>query len=317
MENKGDNKGQVLKYLFISVAIHGILLFLLSYFAVNIGTVFNNTQSSEYYTKTDLIYLEDRADEVTEDHDQIEVEEDKKEEQEEIIEEKVKEDSSEPDKSSEEKIIDQEAAPEETTEKEVVEEVNETEVVTEDKVLEEASDKQTGEDNLDTEDTVKNSKDTSQTEDAEPEEEILISKESDEEIKVAPETEDQEAQDNVTTEEETEEMAPPPPPPPPTAQEMIVKNGDPVYPKNAANTGIEGTVKLLLSVNPSGEIDSVEILESSQYEQLDLQAQRTIKYGWKLKADKSAYQIKLLVHFRDTQQDPVSVEYLDLSFDKK
>lgn len=66
-----------------------------------------------------------------------------------------------------------------------------------------------------------------------------------------------------------------------TAPEYLA--GDkPPYPKRAARNGWEGTVLLNLQINANGEVEQVEIAESSGYDILDHQARATVR-NWHFK----------------------------------
>ncbi len=57
----------------------------------------------------------------------------------------------------------------------------------------------------------------------------------------------------------------------------------PIYPKNALDQNLEGTVTLTISVGSEGAIEAVVITKSSGYKILDDAAIRAIRKGWAFK----------------------------------
>lgn len=80
----------------------------------------------------------------------------------------------------------------------------------------------------------------------------------------------------------------PPPPPPPVQKEepkpkgetrppKITKQIRPIYPSDAKDDGVEGTVVMLITVSPNGKISHVKIVEGSGDRRLDRAAEQTVK----------------------------------------
>ncbi|OCL26167.1 hypothetical protein U472_09125 [Orenia metallireducens] len=355
MAYKKKRQGEFSRFFIISLIIHGILLYMFSFINLGVQPTFQSDPIN-YTSQLDLLYLEDgiaKSRELVEHYQEDskskkkepieEVKQEKedklpqieeanedvaeiKDPKEELIEEKPKlKEVAQAEKTAEERIIIEEQI--EAGSEEKVEGVSldkDNEVIVEDKVEE---------------DVIEEHVEVVTQEVKEEVEEVITSQSSTEEIKVAQKKVEEKEKAPVKQEEAEaiteqkvvenkegkeekaevkEEVKEVPPPPPPAPKDMILSNVIPRYPKNASNTGIEGDVKLLVKVKASGEIDQVEIIESSEYEQLDNQAKRTVQYGWKFKADKSNYEVILMVHFRYIDhQNQVDVEYLGLSFDQK
>ena len=66
----------------------------------------------------------------------------------------------------------------------------------------------------------------------------------------------------------------------PTRGPNIVRGALPMYPKDALDQGLQGTVALSVLVAKDGSITSVKAAKSSGHESLDRAAQRAIERGW-------------------------------------
>lgn len=102
------------------------------------------------------------------------------------------------------------------------------------------------------------------------------------------------AQDSGSGEEE---IAPPPPPPPPSGRSVHLGGGSPVYPKDAEDEGVEGTVGLEVVVAADGTILKVDVISSSGDQRLDRQARRTIEQLWQFQGAELDYVLLLDVEF--------------------
>jgi protein TonB len=83
-------------------------------------------------------------------------------------------------------------------------------------------------------------------------------------------------------------QAPPPAPPKPTSRTVVKMTGaeggsfpPPIYPRAALEQRQEGTVTLLISVNPDGSVESVEVKTSSGRVTLDRAAVQHAKTRYK------------------------------------
>jgi TonB family protein len=92
---------------------------------------------------------------------------------------------------------------------------------------------------------------------------------------------------------------------------MVARKRIPVYPKNAANQNVEGTVKLRVDVSSKGHIKGVRILKSSGNGNLDGVAKLTVERGWNFHVAITDYTVFLTVNFK---AEDVKVEFdkLDL-----
>lgn len=84
----------------------------------------------------------------------------------------------------------------------------------------------------------------------------------------------------------------------PPGQSLVVFGQPPVYPKNAANEGVEGTVELVVWVTAQGEAVRVDLAKSSGDSRLDLIAQRTVAQSWRFKPEAKDYRLVLRVEFK-------------------
>ena len=57
----------------------------------------------------------------------------------------------------------------------------------------------------------------------------------------------------------------------------------PIYPKNALDQDLEGTVILAIGIGDNGAIDAVEVAKSSGHAILDNAAIRAVRNGWVFK----------------------------------
>lgn len=85
---------------------------------------------------------------------------------------------------------------------------------------------------------------------------------------------------------------------PTEAGQMIAQSSRVFYPKAAANEGQEGTVHLLVSVEVTGEISHVGIIQSSTSSILDNNALNTIKLGWKFRAFSTPYTVQMEIEYK-------------------
>lgn len=151
-----------------------------------------------------------------------------------------------------------------------------------------------------TEEEIKTEKEEPKTE-SKNSQEVLTSEESEMEIEkkenTDEETEKQEEKDENAETEEKQEEKPPPPPPPPTAGELVGLSPRPVYPKYLVSEQKTGKVQLNVHVNQDGEVEKVEVIESSGIETMDRNAILTIERGWEFKNYKKAYYIDVAVDY--------------------
>lgn len=85
---------------------------------------------------------------------------------------------------------------------------------------------------------------------------------------------------------------------PTEAGQMIAQSLQPVYPKAAANQGQEGTVNLLVTVDTTGEVSEVVIVQSSSNSILDMNAKNTVKLGWKFRPFSTSYTIHMAIEYK-------------------
>ena len=83
-------------------------------------------------------------------------------------------------------------------------------------------------------------------------------------------------------------QAPPPAPPKPAARTVVRLTGaeggthpDPVYPRAALEQRQQGTVTVVMTVNPDGSVESIEIKKSSGYVTLDRHVTQWVKTRFK------------------------------------
>lgn len=84
----------------------------------------------------------------------------------------------------------------------------------------------------------------------------------------------------------------------PPGDTLVAFGKPPVYPKNAANEGVEGTVELVVWVNAKGETWRVDLAKSSGDARLDMVAQKTVINEWRFKPQSKDYRMVLLVEFK-------------------
>lgn len=130
---------------------------------------------------------------------------------------------------------------------------------------------------------------------------------------------EQEAEPDVepAVEPEVEEKkTPPSPPPPPTAGDLIIGAPALIYPKDLVGEGLDGKVELVVHVRANGQVEKVEVLNSSGIEQMDRTASLTLERGWKFKSYKQPYSIVITVEYKidDEGNTQVDVKYGKLTF---
>ncbi|MEJ6950606.1 energy transducer TonB [Natronospora cellulosivora (SeqCode)] len=116
--------------------------------------------------------------------------------------------------------------------------------------------------------------------------------------------------------EPKEEKTPPPPPPPPTLGELNIGAPEPPYPKYLEAQGISGQVVLHVRVSSSGEIEYVNVQNSSGYEEMDRNARMRIERDWQFTNYQSSYSFEVIVSYEiDDEGNPtVSVTRDNLTF---
>lgn len=90
--------------------------------------------------------------------------------------------------------------------------------------------------------------------------------------------------------------------PPPLTQPRYRRNPPPAYPREARRNHQEGTVRLAISVNARGDVDQVEVIESSGTPALDAAAREAV-LRWKFEPGRRgdtpiACRVTVPVHFR-------------------
>ena len=68
----------------------------------------------------------------------------------------------------------------------------------------------------------------------------------------------------------------------------LVEGPLPIYPKNAVDRGLEGTVTLAAAISEDGSLKSVTVQKSSGHQLLDEAALRAVKEGWVFSPGKTA-----------------------------
>ncbi len=163
--------------------------------------------------------------------------------------------------------------------------------------------------------------------DVEREEEVMTAEEAEEEIEVPEEehheeTEAAEAQEAAEEETEADEAqveetdtggeddTPPP------AGELVLHSEIPVYPKYAVGPGETGEVVVSAFVDTAGEVEEIQIAESSGNEAMDRNAQNTIEHGWDFSSYSSSYTMEIFVNYDvDERGNPdVNYELLEVKF---
>lgn len=87
------------------------------------------------------------------------------------------------------------------------------------------------------------------------------------------------------------------PSPPPTAGELTIGAPPVAYPKDLVGQAVSGTVEIQVHISSNGEIDDLEIIQSSEIEQMDRVAELTIRHGWQFRNYQEGYSMKILVEF--------------------
>ncbi|TDX46845.1 protein TonB [Halanaerobium congolense] len=149
-----------------------------------------------------------------------------------------------------------------------------------------------------------------------PEEEVIASEESESEVEVVQqeisesesESENEAVEENIDSAAVQEEESAPPPPPPPTSGDLIGLIEPPTFPKDLVGSRSEGTVSLMVRISPGGNVEDIEIVESSGYDSMDRVAQLTLEHGWKFKEYQQAYKIPVSVRYYIDQSDNSQVE---------
>ncbi|MGE5593859.1 MAG: energy transducer TonB [Betaproteobacteria bacterium] len=85
-----------------------------------------------------------------------------------------------------------------------------------------------------------------------------------------------------------------------TGRSLVLSGVPPVYPKNAQNEGVEGSVQLSVSVDALGNATKVAVTAGSGDARLDDAAIRTISRGWRFQAIGWPYELSVRVTFRKT-----------------
>jgi len=146
-----------------------------------------------------------------------------------------------------------------------------------------------------------------------PEEEVIASEESESEVEVVQqeisesESENEAVEENIDSAAVQEEESAPPPPPP-TSGDLIGLIEPPTFPKDLVGSRSEGTVSLMVRISPGGNVEDIEIVESSGYDSMDRVAQLTLEHGWKFKEYQQAYKIPVSVRYYIDQSDNSQVE---------
>ncbi|NPV52889.1 MAG: TonB family protein [Firmicutes bacterium] len=86
-----------------------------------------------------------------------------------------------------------------------------------------------------------------------------------------------------------------------TGESLVVRGVPPVYPKNAQNEGIEGSVDLKVRVGPDGNVQGVDIVGSSTDERLNEVSKRTVSSAWNFRPIGKPYSVKVKVSFSGGQ----------------
>lgn len=295
MPNNNDDR-KLLLYVSISIILHLLILYFLP-----IGFLHGSAQSESDLNDYGYVQLVDYQPAPVEEEtaeEEAELTEDPDEEELEEIEEEVEEPEPEviEEPEPEPEIVEE---PEPTPEPEPEAEVEETE----EEVM--ASEESESEVEVVQEEETSESEVVEENTDSAAEEEI-----SAEEENVETETETVE-EDNVEnnegeTAEQEEETAPPPPPP--TSGDLIGLIEPPTFPKDLVGSRSEGTVSLMVEISPGGNVENIEIIESSGYDSMDRVAQLTLEHGWEFKEYQQAYKIPVSVKYYIDQSDNSQVE---------
>jgi protein TonB len=64
----------------------------------------------------------------------------------------------------------------------------------------------------------------------------------------------------------------------------------------------------MVRISPGGNVEDIEIVESSGYDSMDRVAQLTLEHGWKFKEYQQAYKIPVSVRYYIDQSDNSQVE---------
>ena len=152
--------------------------------------------------------------------------------------------------------------------------------------------------------------DTPESEETQPdreEEDIMAAEESETEIEI------EENGGEETVEESTEETEIEEEPPPPGAADTIPDgNPKPAYPKDLQADQLSGTVELKISINIHGELENIEIINSSGYDAMDQIAINTIEIAWDFNAFNDPYTVESEINFKENTD--VEVEMKNLIF---
>lgn len=94
-------------------------------------------------------------------------------------------------------------------------------------------------------------------------------------------------------------------------ESLVTSAVRPVYPKNAQNEGVEGTVEAVATVSPEGRLLEVNITRSSGDPRLDAIVVRTTERAWTFKALGVEYNVRITVVFSG---EKVSVDFGGVTF---
>lgn len=110
---------------------------------------------------------------------------------------------------------------------------------------------------------------------------------------------DKSSEEEESAEEEEEKNAPPPPP---TSGELIANTVTPQYPKDLIGDSKKGTVEFMVEIDKTGEINNLNMTNSSGIDQIDRTARLAIERGWEFKSYNLDYKIPITVDFNINDQ---------------
>ncbi|MFW6381475.1 MAG: TonB family protein [Bacillota bacterium] len=318
-------------YIGVSLILHLILLYFFPFGSLT-GVASEEGNNDRDFGMVQYVEFQpmDRTPEDGDDQQEqiIEEEEEKEDEAEEPEEQEEPESEAEPAEEPEDSEQETEQMEETAEESEQTEERKSE--VEEDSVI--AGEEESVADNIEddqqtTEDPV-NKGAEADTPSQETSEEILTSEQSETEVEVgdnrASEQEENDSSGPVSESEpepnskpETEAESEPAPDPPPTAGDLIGLSPEPVYPKYLVGQQASGTVRLMVTVSTKGEIEEVEVIESSETEEMDRNAVSTVERGWKFRAYQKPYKLEVTVDYSidDQGNSNVEVNLGELEFD--
>ncbi|HHV61851.1 MAG TPA: TonB family protein [Firmicutes bacterium] len=82
-----------------------------------------------------------------------------------------------------------------------------------------------------------------------------------------------------------------------TGESLVVRGLPPVYPKNAQNEGVEGSVDLRVRVGSDGNIEGIDVIGSADDERLNEISKRTVSSAWTFRPIGKPYSVKVRVSF--------------------